>query len=403
MNLRKVRIQLTLLFGLMAAIAVAAISWFAIDQGQQGIFDSAEREAEQVIKDLVIAQISGDETDDFPNTWSVYIGGEDRWSDAFGDTWVEPPLFSVVEAAYDYPGFREFDQDGPWLAYSEPTSEDQYDGQAQWVVSVIDLVDYEQDASRLRLRVVIAAIASTLITGALGYWLAGRSLRPAKLAMAQQRDFIADAAHELRTPLAVIQASAGHTLSRERDGDEYRAALGEILTATTRAGASVSELLELARLDAGQAQPRLAPLRCDLLLEEVAASIRMDNAVVQAQVSEPIVVAADYGLLRQVLETLARNGTARATLVQLSARPSGKNVVIEISDNGPGFDDNVLPFVFDRFRRGDSLGSSGLGMAIAKKNVEAHNGHIAAVNADASTNESGAIVTITLPLSPDPR
>lgn len=391
MNLRRVRVQLTLLFGAMAAIAVAAICWFAIDQGEQGIFDSAEREAEQVIKDLVIAQISGDDLGGFNNTWFVTVTDEWRAVEPLAETWVEPPLYRMVESSPDWPAFHEFTQDGPWLAYSEPTNDE------QWVVSVIDLFEYRADASRLRWRLIMAAIGSTVLTSALGYWLAGRSLRPARLAMAQQRDFIADAAHELRTPLAVIQASAGHTLSRERSGEEYREALGEIMTATTRAGASVSELLELARLDAGQAQPRLAPLRCDLLLEEVAASIRLDSSVVQAEVGEPIVIQADYGLLRQVLETLARNGTARASLVRMTARPEGKHVVIEIIDDGPGFDESVLPFVFDRFRRGDSLGSSGLGMAIARKIVEAHGGTITAGNVDNPTG--GAVVTVTLPLA----
>ena len=163
MNLRRVRVQLTLLFGLMAAIAVAAISWFAITQGRQGIFDSAEREAEQVVKDLALAQIRGEDTDDFNNTWTVQVTDEWRNSNPLGETWVEPPLFRFVEVAPDWPDFHRFDQDGSWLAYSEPT------GENRWVVSVIDLFEFEADASQLRWRIVLAALGSTLLVICLLY------------------------------------------------------------------------------------------------------------------------------------------------------------------------------------------------------------------------------------------
>lgn len=376
----------------MAAIAVAVIAAFAIKSGTDRIYDLAEREAEQIMKEIALAGYpSWDEEQPFDNAWKLVPDADkDRdWTEPyFGNSSVEPPLSTIVDQAGGVASFARFEQDGTWLSLAEP----QPDG--NWTIAALPLADYESDASSLRLGIVLAAIGSILATSLTGYWLAGRSLRPARLAMAQQRDFIADAAHELRTPLAVIQASAGHTLSRDRSEDEYRDSLTEILTATSRAGSSVSELLELARLDAGQAQPRMAPLRADLLIEEVAASIRIDDVTISADADSAIIVDADYSLLRQVVETLTRNSAARARNIELSAEKNGSFGKIMILDDGPGFDESVLPHVFDRFRRGDSIGSSGLGMAIAKKIVEAHGGEITAGN----RTTGGAEVTLTVPL-----
>ena len=193
--------------------------------------------------------------------------------------------------------------------------------------------------------------------------------------------------------MAIIQASASHTLSRDRDGDAYRQSLEEIREAAERAGTGVAELLELARLEAGQANPRFAPLRLDLLTEEVAAAIRVDGVVVEANPGEALVVDADYGLLRQVLETLTRNAVARASHVWLTTAGHERSVVLDVADDGPGFDPEILPHVFDRFRRGDTGGSSGLGLAIARNIVEAHKGTIDVTN----RAEGGALVRVTLP------
>jgi signal transduction histidine kinase len=213
--------------------------------------------------------------------------------------------------------------------------------------------------------------------------------------MSQQRDFIADAAHEMRTPLAIIRASASHALSRPRDNREYQQSLSEILAATERASSGVGELLELARLDAGQAQPRRAPLRLDLLVEEVAAAVRVEGVDIEAAPGEALIVDADYALMQQVVENLTRNAAARATKVNLSTERFATWAVINVVDNGPGFDPDVLPHVFDRFRRGDGRGSSGLGMAIAQGIVLAHEGRIDATNHP----DGGASVRILLPVA----
>lgn len=398
MNLRRIRIQLTAMYALLAVVAVGLIAWIAVSTGGDRIVESAEREAENVVRELAI--IGFDTSDaDFSqdvepfNTWRV--NPVDEWSFNYGTTWIEPPLFTMAEQALGNgrPTFIEFEQDGPLLAYVEPVEAEA----GTVVLTVIDLNPFVQDRQAFRRNVILAALAAIIATTAAAWFVAGSALRPARAAMARQRDFIADAAHELRTPLAVIRASASHSLSKERPAAEYQTALAEILTATERAGSGVGELLELARLDAGQAQPRKAPLRIDLLVEEVASSVRVDETNIVAHASEAVVVDADYALLRQVAENLTHNAASRAENVELSVMRMGDLVTLQISDDGPGFDEEILPYVFERFRRGDNRGSTGLGMAIAKSIVEAHGGSVSAAN----KTTGGAIVKLHLDASRD--
>ncbi|NCG37812.1 MAG: hypothetical protein GWP48_09865 [Actinobacteria bacterium] len=390
MNLNRTRIQLTLIYGILSALAVGGISWYAVGVATDRIYDGAERETEAVIRDLALQSFETSDDEGWPyNTWHVNL--EEQWTDPLGEVWVEPPLFTLAESADEYPTHNEFQFDGStWLAYIELLD----DEGTEAIVTIVDLAPFDDDAASTGLRIWLAATGSIVAAVAAGYWIAGRSLRPAHAALRQQRDFIADAAHELRTPLAVIQASASHSLSREREGNAYRESLEEIRAAAERAGHGVSELLELARLEAGQAALRLAPLRLDLLAEEVASSIRVDGVVLEAGEGEALVVQADYGLLRQSIETLTNNAVARASRVWMNVAPFEGWAVLDIADNGPGFDEELLPHVFDRFRRGDTGGSSGLGLAIARSIIDSHRGRIEVSN----RRDGGALVRVFLPL-----
>ncbi len=157
----------------------------------------------------------------------------------------------------------------------------------------------------------LAAAALTAACAVVGYLFAERSLEPARLAMEQQRDFIADAAHEMRTPLAIIRASASHMLSRPRENAEYQQSLSEILAATERASSGVGELLELARLDAGQARP--VSRRCASICWSRKSRRRCASKVTSNRPrGDALIVDADYTLMQQVVENLTRNAAARA-------------------------------------------------------------------------------------------
>lgn len=221
------------------------------------------------------------------------------------------------------------------------------------------------------------------------------------------RRFVADASHELRTPIAAVSAyselfSTG-AAEPERRADLERVMAG-IKGESDRMGGLVEDLLLLARLDEG----RPLDLRPVELVALCSDAIRTAAAVgsawpVDLEASEPVELTGDPVKIRQVLDNLlfnVRAHTPPGTHSVVRVYVEGERGTIEVADDGPGFPPADLGRVFERFYRADpsrarQSGGSGLGLAIAASIIEGHGGTVAASNRE----PHGAVVRVTLPLS----
>jgi len=211
--------------------------------------------------------------------------------------------------------------------------------------------------------------------------------------------FVADLAHEMKNPVAAIRAVA-ESLEGADPPDETRARrLARILADSShRLDALVTQLLELARAEAGLPTEAREVVDLRALVEAVAESMRADERWSETDLEVEAVPAAVSGVPGR-LETVFRNLLENAARyagpgghVRLSMTRAGTRVLIAVSDDGPGISPEDLPRVFDRFftRRLDQDGT-GLGLALARAVVEAHGGHIEA----ASTPGRGATFTVS--------
>ncbi|MGH4029962.1 sensor histidine kinase [Actinomycetota bacterium Odt1-20B] len=195
----------------------------------------------------------------------------------------------------------------------------------------------------------------------------------------RQRQFVADASHELRNPIATARAEL--ELALLTAPDDQAAALRHSLDSTLRVERIAADLLLLARLDARQT-PAAHPVDLSLLAAEEIARRRAPRVPLTLAAGEPVPVRADRGQLERLLANLLDNAERFAdseVRVTATTDPATGAAVLEVADDGPGIPPEAAEQVFDRFTRLDAdrnrdSGGTGLGLAIAREIARAHGG-----------------------------
>ena len=230
------------------------------------------------------------------------------------------------------------------------------------------------------------------------------SLVRLEAAFERQARFTADAAHELRTPVAVVRAQVEQALKHERSGSEYRETLRACLRASERMTHLVAGLMTLTRLDAAEAGTVRLPIRLDELVRSSVELLQPSAAAEEVALhcrTEPATIQGDPGLLAAMLTNLVSNAlryNRRGGAVDVSLARQNGHVVLDVRDTGIGIPADALPHLFERFFRVDparssARGGTGLGLAITRGIVAAHGGSIEV----ASTPGQGSTFTIHLP------
>jgi OmpR-family two-component system manganese-sensing sensor histidine kinase len=241
---------------------------------------------------------------------------------------------------------------------------------------------------------------------AVGWFLSRLAIQPLQESYQYLRQFTADASHELRNPLALIQTTVQVALSDpDMTPKDQRQQLEVVERLTQRLGHLVNDLLFLARQDSGMVQPQLQPCPLDALLmavvEEQSATAAAQNIQLTLDLGEaelepengiePFTLMGDYDQLARLFSNLVSNGlqhTSAGGSVQLKLEQTNRQLQVLIKDTGTGIPEQALPHVFERFYRVDparprtnvttpaSNSGTGLGLAIAKAICETHYGQI---------------------------
>lgn len=274
-------------------------------------------------------------------------------------------------------------------------------------VQLVRNIDSEQAIlDRLLMVLTAGTLFGGIVTVLAGLFLAGRALVPIRVSWDKQQQFVADASHELRTPLAVIQSQAELLFRHpERTIEQESEKISNVYKETRRMNKLVSDLLTLARSDSNQMEIERKPLQLDALLADVswqfAQMAELRDIELTTKLQPGIGIEADEARLRQLLVILLDNAlkyTGAEGKVHVSCSRTSHGAEFVVEDTGEGIAREDLPFVFDRFFRGDKVrtssdGGTGLGLSIAQWIVEAHHGKI---RVD-STPGRGTSFTVFLP------
>lgn len=231
-----------------------------------------------------------------------------------------------------------------------------------------------------------------------------------EFSMKQQRQFMADASHELRTPVTTTRTAANVALQQKhREEEEYRRTLEIIEQQATRLSRIVEDMFTLARADAGTYPVRMQPMYLDEVIDEVADAARVVASTrhvdIEVRATRSASFVGDEELIRRLVANLLDNAVRHSpggssVRVELSATPTTYNLVV--ADRGTGIPAEHQPHVFERFYRVDvsrtrasTDGGAGLGLALARWVATVHGGHISLTESSAA----GTTFSVSLPAS----
>ena len=225
--------------------------------------------------------------------------------------------------------------------------------------------------------------------------------------MIQQRQFMADASHELRTPVTTTRTAAAVALQQQhRDESDYRDTLTIVEEQAARLSRVVDDMFTLARADAGNYPVRMTPMYLDEVIDEIIRAARVIAATRNVSVDAVVVPSAaftgDEELIRRMVANLVDNAirhTGEGTTVRVELDATDAGYAIAVKDHGPGIPPEIRPHIFERFFRADASrrrgahDGAGLGLALARWIAHAHGGDVTL----ARSSPSGSTFVVVLP------
>lgn len=274
-------------------------------------------------------------------------------------------------------------------------------------VAVADQLELEDQYVALIVSFGAAALGALVLFAVGGSFLTRKSVEPVERTMSYMRRFMADAAHELRTPLAVVRSRAEVALASSNEEGRHREALIAIEREAIRLGKIVEDLLLLARSDSEGATLDVKRIFLDDVTSDAvgAASSLATRQGVTLTVDrfEEAPVEGDAALIRQLLMILLDNSvkfTPPGGTVTVSVVNGSTGAVVTISDTGPGIPAEQIGHVFERFYRGDAARTrgegAGLGLSIAQWIADTHHARITIRSPD----DRGTVAEVRFPPVP---
>jgi two-component system OmpR family sensor kinase len=235
---------------------------------------------------------------------------------------------------------------------------------------------YVAELRKTALALALLDLPLLLLVGAASYGLAVISVRPLVAAREREARFAAEAAHELRTPLARI-ASIAQTARELGENDARDDALGRIAATAVDASGTISDLLALVRQE--RVAPKLSePVDLGALARSAVDGARSDGVAYDVATGADCWVEGDERRLRRLAENLLENANRHARAhVRVAVAPDGRRVALSVEDDGPGVPAALRDRIFERFvRADDDERGSGLGLAICRAIARAHGGDV---------------------------